>query len=306
MIQNPAPWPDGARCAAAITFDMDADSILHLAHHASADTRVAALSMLRYGPEIAVLRIVDSYRRLGLRQTFFLPAWCMERYPAAVETILEGGHEIAHHGYLHEHPNEMSRDEEHAGLVRSIEVIERMTGRRPRGYRAPSYRFSRHTLELLVAEGFDYDASLMGDDVPYLLDSGRGTVVELPSHYALDDWPHFMASRDFQYMMSIKSPQYAAEVYRAEFDAMWEYGGLWIGVWHPFLSGRLARWVEIVRLIEYMHEKGGVWFATLEDIAAHVRGVVADGSWQPRTDRLPYYDKPIPELGEAEPTLASL
>ena len=64
MIKNPVPWPDGARCAVAFTFDMDADSILHLAHHSSADTRVAALSMLRYGPEIAVPRLVDLYARV--------------------------------------------------------------------------------------------------------------------------------------------------------------------------------------------------------------------------------------------------
>jgi hypothetical protein len=133
-----------------------------------------------------------------------------------------------------------------------------MTGERPRGYRAPTYKFSRHTLTHLVNEGFVYDASLMGDDVPYLLDNATGRVVELPSHYALDDWPHFMASRDFNYFMSIKAPRQAMEVYAAEFDAMWEYGGLWIAVWHPFLSGRLARCVAIAELIEYMHKKGRV------------------------------------------------
>src|SRR6266581_4044644 len=84
MIANPVPWPNGARCAVAFTFDMDADSILHLAHHTSADTRLAAMSMLRYGPEIAVPRLVELYKRFGMHQTFFLPAWCMERYPTAV------------------------------------------------------------------------------------------------------------------------------------------------------------------------------------------------------------------------------
>jgi peptidoglycan/xylan/chitin deacetylase (PgdA/CDA1 family) len=241
MIANPVPWPDGARCAVAFTFDMDADSILHLAHHTSADTRLAAMSMLRYGPEIAVPRLVELYKRFGMHQTFFLPAWCMERYPAAVDVILQGGHEIAHHGYLHEHANELPSEEELYWLQRGIDVFVSMTGERPRGFRAPTYKFSRHTLTHLVNEGFEYDASLMGDDVPYLLENATGRVVELPSHYALDDWPHFMASRDFNYFMSIKSPRQAMEVYAAEFDAMWEYGGLWIAVWHPFLSGRLAR-----------------------------------------------------------------
>jgi peptidoglycan-N-acetylglucosamine deacetylase len=150
MIKNPIPWPHGARCAVAFTFDMDADSILHLAHHTSADTRVAALSMLRYGPEVAVPRLVDLYAQFGMRQTFFLPAWCMEQYPAAVETILKGGHEIAHHGYLHEHPNALDPEQESYWFRRACEVIVRMTGQSPRGFRAPSYRFSRNTLDLLI------------------------------------------------------------------------------------------------------------------------------------------------------------
>ena len=144
----------------------------------------------------------------------------------------------------------------------------------------------------------------MGDDVPYLLENDTGQVIELPTHYAMDDWPHFMASRDLGYMMSPKSPQQAFEVYQDEFEAMWEYGGLWIAVWHPFLSGRLARCVATARLIEHMHQKGQVWFATLEEIAAHVKHVMADGLWTPRRDRLPYYEGPIPELGQATPTLA--
>lgn len=298
MIENPIPWPDGKRCAVAITFDMDADSILHLAHHQSANNRVLAMSMLRYGPQIAIPRILRIFAERGIRQTFFLPAWCIERYPAATEAILAAGHEIGHHGYLHEHPNELSREEEERWLQRAIDVIVKTTGERPRGFRAPSYRFSENTLDLLVKAGFDYDASLMGDDIPYLLDNGEGTVVELSSHYAMDDWPHYMMSRDFQYMMSIKSPQAAGEVFRAEFDAAWRHGGMWIAVWHPFLSGRLARSDAMVDLIDHMQAKDGVWFAPLADIAAHVRKLIAEGTWQPRRDRLPYYPGPIPELAE--------
>jgi peptidoglycan/xylan/chitin deacetylase (PgdA/CDA1 family) len=96
MIQNPVPWPDGARCAVALTFDMDADSILHLEHPEDSISRVSAISMLRYGPEVAVPRIVETYKRFGIKQTFFVPAWCIEQYPRAVETMLEGGHEVAH------------------------------------------------------------------------------------------------------------------------------------------------------------------------------------------------------------------
>ena len=108
MIQNPIPWPNGARCAAAITFDMDADSLLHIDHPKDSLTKISAMSMLRYGPEVGVPRILEGYRRYGLKQTFFIPAWCIEQYPKTVEAIVEDGHEIGFHGYIHEAPNSLS------------------------------------------------------------------------------------------------------------------------------------------------------------------------------------------------------
>ena len=85
------------------------------------------------------------------------------------------------------------------------------------GYRAPSYKFSKNTLDLLLQEGFKYDSSLMGDDIPYRLTNGKSALLELPSHYALDDWGHYMFSREFDYKMPIKAPSHAMDVFRAEF-----------------------------------------------------------------------------------------
>ena len=295
MIKNPVPWPDGAKCAAAITFDIDTDSILHLEHRERADTMLSSLSWLKYD-EIAVPRILDMYRQCGIKQTFFYPAWCMERYPHLVDMILEGGHEIAAHGYIHEDPNKLPQEEEHYWLRRQIEVIEKMTGQRPRGWRGPLYNASKYSPDLLIEEGFIYDATLMGDDVPYILKTAQGSVIELPSHWAMDDWPHYTHSMDMNYMMTIKSPDEAMNVFMSEFEAMYDFGGLWVTVWHPFVSGRLARCRRVLQMIEYMQNKGGVWFATMEEIALHVQACIDDGSWTPRVDQLPYYDGLVPEL----------
>jgi peptidoglycan/xylan/chitin deacetylase (PgdA/CDA1 family) len=295
MIKNPVPWPDGAKCAAAITFDIDTDSILHLEHRERADTMLSSLSWLKYD-EIAVPRILDMYRQCGIKQTFFYPAWCMERYPHLVDMILEGGHEIAAHGYIHEDPNKLPQEEEHYWLRRQIEVIEKMTGQRPRGWRGPLYNASKYSPDLLIEEGFIYDATLMGDDVPYILKTAQGSVIELPSHWAMDDWPHYTHSMDMNYMMTIKSPDEAMNVFMSEFEAMYDFGGLWVTVWHPFVSGRLARCRRVLQMIEYMQNKGGVWFATMEEIGLHVQACIDDGSWTPRVDQLPYYDGMVPEL----------
>ena len=153
MIKRPVPWPNGAKVAVAITFDMDADSLIHIEHPRDSITRVSTMSMLKYGPQVGVPRILDGYRRFGLKQTFFVPAWCIEQYPYAVEAMIKDGHEVGFHGYIHEAPNALSRDEEHYWMQRSIAIIEKHTGKRPRGNRSPLYNFSMHTAELLGAGG---------------------------------------------------------------------------------------------------------------------------------------------------------
>lgn len=87
MIQNPIPWPNDAKVAVAITFDMDADSLIHIEKGRSGVNYLSSLSMLRYGPEVAIPRILDGYKRFGLTQTFFTPAWCIEQHPRAIEAV---------------------------------------------------------------------------------------------------------------------------------------------------------------------------------------------------------------------------
>lgn len=302
MLSNPIPWPDGNACAVSLTWDVDADSGLNYRHPDSADNLVATQSLVRYGPSIAVPRLMKVLKQLGMRQTFFVPGWVVERYPAAIDAILEGGHELALHGYIHERSNDLSREEEAGVLDRALEAFVRKTGRRPRGWRAPGFAFSKNSLDLLVKAGFDYDSSLMGDDIPYLIEGSAGTLVEFPTDWTFDDWPHYMHNRDFAYTMPVSAPNRAMEVFRSEFDAARRYGSHWITVWHPFLSGRLARIHAIVEFIEYMRAAGGVWFAPLEDVCDHVRMLMRESRWTPRQEKIPPYECPVPELTRRTPS----
>ena len=297
MLLNPVPWPGGAKVAVAITFDMDADSLIHTARPKDSVNRPSTTSMLRYGPEVAIPRILDGYRRFGLTQTFFIPAWCIEQHPRTVEAIVEAGHEVAFHSYIHEEPNTLPPEEELYWMRRSIEVIERFTGQRPRGNRSPLYNMSAATPDLLVDEGFLYDSSLMGDDVPYLLCPPKGRLVELPTSWATDDWPPYVHSIDLDYMFQIMSPDRAMEIFMAEFEAMRSTGGgLWIGTWHPFVSGRLSRWLRIEKMIAEMLDTGEVWFATMEQIARHVLELHDSGAHALREVPFPFYEgSPLPE-----------
>lgn len=294
-ITNPIAWPNGADCALAITFDVDTDSLIHISHRENAIDYLASLSWLKYD-EVAVPRILALYRRFGLKQTFFYPAWSMERYPQLVEQILKDGHEIAAHGYLHEAANSMPLDRQIYWLDRQIDVIERMTGRRPRGWRGPLYSASRHTPTLLAERGFLYDSTLMGDDIPYYLDTPEGELTILPTHHAMDDWAHFTHAHEFDYVMPIKSPGEAFAVYDAELEAAMAHGGLVVTVWHPFVTGRLSRFDALSNWLERVIKTKKVWIAPLEEIALHARASAQGGSWTPRRHPYPYYDQPIAEL----------
>lgn len=288
LIDSPFPWPEGARCAVCISFDIDGETLVHLGHREEADNKVMTRSEARYDAEVATPRVLAVFANHGIRQTFFVPAWCLENYAGLAQRILDGGHEIGHHGYLHENYNKLTEAEEREWFLRSVKTIEDRTGRKPAGFRAPSYAFSRHTLGLMLEAGMRYDASLMGHDIPYLLRHPQGDMIELPSQRALDDWTHFVLSRDYQWMLPISPPEHAFALYRAEFDAAWRHGGLWVAVWHPFATGRLSRCEQMDALIDHMKRKGGVWFATLEEIAAHARKVLDEGRWQPYVQSLPH------------------
>jgi len=296
LIDNPPAWPNGARCAVCFAFDLDAESLLHLYYPEDSMRRLTLSSALRYGPRIAVPRLVKIWEHFGVKQTVYAPGWVIETYPEAIEQLVEAGHEIGHHGWLHERVNQLTPLDEAKVLKAGIAAIEKVTGRRPAGYRCPSGAFSPVTLDLLIEEGFAYDASLSGDDVPYLISGKSGSMLELPSDHALDDWPQYVNMRDFNHMLPIQSPRQAMQVFRSEFDAAWEHGGLWSSVWHPFVSGRTARAQAMVELMEYMQAKGDVWFATMQDIAKHIRGLIDSGAWSPRVENLPFWTEPVPQI----------
>ena len=291
--KNPIPWPNNARCAACVTCAIDGESLVHLDHPQDGYMRYGALSMLRYDPDVGVPRILDTLKDLDVRQTFYIPAWCIENYTDMIKKIVEAGHEIGHHGFMHENPLAGDREENLYWLRRATKAIVNATGERPKGWRGPLYGFSNISPELLISEGFLYDCSLMGDDQPYVLRSEHGELIEMPAHWGFDDWPQYVHTLDLNYMMPVNAPSEAVLDYREEFDAVYNYGGLWQGVWHPFATGRPSRWRLVAELLDYIKGKGDVWMAPMAEIAAHVRKCTDNGTYKPRVDNLPYHTGPI-------------
>lgn len=291
MIRNPIPWPNGAKCACAITFDMDADSLIQIARPEDGHDRLYPISMGRYGPTVAIPRILDTYKRLGLKQSFFIPGWCLETYPEAVELILEGGHEIGHHGWIHEDPIATKGDAQVVAFQKAMEAHRRIVGGKPEGYRAPVYNVTQQVIDLLIEGGFRYDSSLMADDIPYRMETPEGALWEMPVHWGTDDWPPFAHYDEIGYMMPVRGPSAGLQGFWEEFEAQYEAGGFFMLIVHPFLTGRLARWRLVEKWLEATLADKDVWFAPLSEIADHLDRLAAEG-WTPRTEKLPYYTGP--------------
>jgi peptidoglycan/xylan/chitin deacetylase (PgdA/CDA1 family) len=272
----PIPWPHGKRAAASFSFDVDAESAV-LGAAPGAATRMSVMSHQAYGPLVGVPRILSILKRCGIRSTFFVPGYTALRYPQVVRAIVEDGHEVAHHGYLHESMAGLSESAEAEILDRGIEALQKVTGVTPVGYRAPMWELNYQSPGLLAQRDFLYDSSLMDADVPYELAVRPGvtqrSLVEIPIQWALDDWEQYCYLPDFSGSGLIESPRKAAEIWRLEFEGLRSVGGCFVLTNHPFLSGRPSRAAVLEELITHVVSCDDVWVAPMAEIAAYVRGL---------------------------------
>ena len=263
---KPAGWPGGARVAVALSFDSD--------HESSTlrwgESSPGKLSQGQYGARVGVPRIRRLLARHDIRASFFVPAVVAKLHPEEQRALVDDGHEIGIHGWIHELNSELPPAAERELQLRAADVLEEITGVRPVGIRTPSWDFSQHTLAISREMGLIYDSSLMADDEPYeLLEEGEPTgMVELPVEWIRDDAVYFNMER-FSALRPYTPPSGVLEVFRSEFDGAWDEGGLFLLTMHPHFIGHRSRMAILDELIRYMRAREGVWFATHAEVARY-------------------------------------
>lgn len=265
---QPERWPDGARVAVLLSFDVDNETV----SLRFGEPTIGALSQGEYGARVGLGRVVDLLDRHEIPASFFIPAVSLQLNPQMAGIIQRSGrHEFGVHGWIHEMNSELPREQERDLVIRALDYLEEATGSRPVGYRAPSWNFSPNTLDLLREMGFLYDSSLMSDDRPYELvaDGAPTGIVELPVEWILDDAP-LVSPRGDRY----SAPRDVLQVYVDEFDKAWEEGTMFLLTMHPHYIGHRSRIVILEELIDHMIERGDVWFATHREAAEYVKEVV--------------------------------
>lgn len=263
---SPIKWPDGAQCCVMLTFDFDAETNW-ISRDPSNIKRPGTLSQGTYGAKVGVPKVLELLKQEDLTGTFFVPGWVAENRTERVEAIVAAGHEIGHHGYLHRWVDPDNPDEEEEELVRGLDALKRMVGVIPAGYRSPAGETSPNLIRLLAERGFVYDSSLMDDVNPYQhrLADGREGPIELPWHWSLDDAPFLL--------FSIKSPrpiftnEHILSIWKAEFQEIYRWGGLFDLVMHPQAIGRPSRLAMLREFIAFTRRFPNVWYATGTQVA---------------------------------------
>lgn len=263
-LWSPDSDEGAAECTVVLSFDVDGSSGM-INRDPRVEFRPSARSFGDYGPIVAVPHILTALARAAVAASFYIPGWVAERNPATVEQIAAAGHEIGHHGYLHEPPATLSAEEEAEVLDRGSEILRGIVGEAPVGYRSPSWELSDVSLDLMSERGFRYDSSLMGSDAPYWVSAGDSAMVELPIHWALDDYPYFVfAPTDGRRLQA--APEQVESTWRDAFDELYRRGGVFTLTMHPYIIGRPGRVSMLERLIGYMQSKPGVTFARAVDV----------------------------------------
>ncbi|HEY6417484.1 MAG TPA: polysaccharide deacetylase [Candidatus Binataceae bacterium] len=266
------------KIAVCLSFDFDAISLWLGGFRARSLSAISRGEFGRVGAE----RLLAMLREWGIRSTWFIPGHSAETFPAIVESIVAGGHEIGNHGYLHSHPK--NAEDEAQILDKGNEVIERLTGRRPVGYRSPGAGLSENMVGLLLKRGFHYDSSLMGHDFePYYMRIGDRApadgpyefgnlvaLVEIPFTWGLDDFPAFeyVTSRA-GIQQGLASPGAVYEIWSGDFDYLYDRlgAGVYTLTMHPQVIGRGHRLLMLERLVNYIRAHDGVYFATMSEVA---------------------------------------
>lgn len=272
----PLTLPAGHKIAVNIGADFDAHSVWMGTFGL---TSPSYLSRGEFGAEVAVPRLLKLFERYGVRGTWCTPTHTMQTFPAAFNSILEADQEIAAHGCFHEAVLKLDADEERQLMARQLELHEKYVGKRPRGYRSPAFDFTDDTLKILEENGFDWDSSLMGRDFePYhprpvevRWDGGNvfgppSPVLEFPVSWFLDDFP--AAEYVPRVNQGLGGTDVIFERWKDHFDYAYQHveNGVMALTVHPQTIGRAHNILMLERLLDYMAQHDGVWFAPLSDV----------------------------------------
>ncbi|MCR4436044.1 MAG: polysaccharide deacetylase [Clostridiales bacterium] len=267
-------WPDDARCAVMLSFDVDGETTWANGNRGfeGGNNFIRSLSIGQYETRRCIRRILDLLGKYGIKGTFYVPGWVAERNEPMIREIFSHGHELGHHGYTHERFYDKTYEEQAEIIDRSQEIFKKITGKAATGFRTPSGDWAEGTPGLLVKKGFKYSSSMRGDDRPYRteFEGQESDFIEIPTRWELDDYvqmaynlyPAEPVGQD-----RISGYDNVLDNFIREFDGYYRYGLCCAFMMHPQVIGTPGRILLLERLIRHIQSHPDVWIATGEQIA---------------------------------------
>jgi len=262
-----------------LTIDFDATSLWIQREM----TTVTSISRGEYGV-LVVPRILHMLKKRGIKCTWFIPGHTIETYPEVCQMIVDQGHEVGLHGYMHENFNDLSEDKEWEILERTVQIGKQLTGQMPKGFPSPAWNISSRTLENLEKLGPEYDSSQMGNDYsPYysrkkdeypeeapIRFGEESKIVEVPVSWSLDDYPHFeYLKTPNSFIPGLQNPNHVFDNWMGDVDYMLRdfKNGVMVATVHPQVIGRGHRFLGLEKWIDQVLEKGAT-FARIDEVTA--------------------------------------
>jgi allantoinase len=205
-----------------------------------------------YGMRVGFWRIRRLFNALSIRPTVTLNARCCESYPSVVKACLDSGWELNAHSYDQQpmHKLENQRDT----IFRSLDIIEKFSGKRPRGWFGPGLTQDFETLDCLREAGIEYFGDWACDDEPLTVQTVHGTIVALPYNFELHD----IVTMALQGHSSEETFTRAVKYFDCIYDESIHRAKIMSMAVHPYLSGSPHRVGDVERAYKHILTKEGV------------------------------------------------
>ena len=267
-------WPNGCKLALSLVFNYEEGSehsfatdgiVESIGEFGPVDVSIRDVGMesvYEYGQRVGIWRILRLLEKYGVKATFYATAMALEVNKEAARTIVKNGHEICDHGFSWTELFRMTEREERDEIRRSINLIEKITGKKPVGFYAREP--SPNTVKLLKEfKNFIYDSDSYADDIPYYDRRTKMLIV-----------PYTPDSNDFHFQNPMNRFSTSSEFFsylKDSFDTLYDESGkaskMMSAAFHVRVTGRPGRLPALDEFLEYVTSKSDVWIATREEIA---------------------------------------
>lgn len=274
-------WPNGAKSAFALGFDLDGDTIWinKTCVLPNGSQYIKGPSIGQYGTKKGALRVLEILEEFGLKATWFIPANIVKAHPALVETILKMGHEIGHHGLDHTGEYGTTFEQQKARIELCQDIFQKYAGVRAVGFRAMGAVLPKTERWMYSEGGFLYSScGISGEACGYYEVEGVPTqAVNIPCRdEQMDDYvqtvfhsyPAVLVG-----MPRIAPYENAYDNWVHEIEGIVRFGNSGSTAFHPQIAGTPGRAVMFRRFCKYLAGNSNLWCAPCVEIARYFKAV---------------------------------